>query len=82
LRLLLGAVDIASASGTRRPGFESRQVTRFLGKQQELIRIVCVLKKEICKGIGHKNIFFKTYWGWSLMCTQNCLYTQLFPSNT
>jgi hypothetical protein len=25
-------VDIASASGTRRPGFESRQVLRFLGK--------------------------------------------------
>jgi hypothetical protein len=27
-----GAVDIASASGTRRPGFESRQSIRFLGK--------------------------------------------------
>jgi hypothetical protein len=27
---LLGAVDIASASGTKRPGFESRQDVRFL----------------------------------------------------
>jgi hypothetical protein len=27
-----GAVDIASASRTRRPGFESRQGIRFLGK--------------------------------------------------
>jgi hypothetical protein len=27
-----GAVDIASASGTRRPGFESRQGRMFLGK--------------------------------------------------
>jgi hypothetical protein len=28
-----GAVDNASASGTRRPGFESRQGVRFQGKQ-------------------------------------------------
>jgi hypothetical protein len=27
-----GAVDIAPASGTRRPGFKSRQGIRFLGK--------------------------------------------------
>jgi hypothetical protein len=27
-----GAVDIIVASGTRRPGFESRQRIRFLGK--------------------------------------------------
>jgi hypothetical protein len=46
-----GAVDIASASGKRRPGFESRQGIRFLGKhssavvyKNDLIRIVCVLK--------------------------------------
>jgi hypothetical protein len=48
-------VDIASASGTRRPGFESRQGIRFLGKHTSavvfkmtyVICIVCVLKGEI-----------------------------------
>jgi hypothetical protein len=29
---MLSAMDIASASGTRRPGFESPQDIRFLGK--------------------------------------------------
>jgi hypothetical protein len=48
-----GTVDIASASGTRRPGFESRLGIRFLGEhssavmQNYLICIVCVLKREM-----------------------------------
>jgi hypothetical protein len=47
-----GAVDIASASGTRRPGFESRQGIRFWGNIamllciNDLIGIVCMLKKD------------------------------------
>jgi hypothetical protein len=32
-----GAVDIASASGTRRPGFESPQGIRFLGKHRSAV---------------------------------------------
>jgi hypothetical protein len=32
-----GKVDIASASGTRRPGFESRQGIRFLGKHSSAV---------------------------------------------
>jgi hypothetical protein len=32
-----GAVDIASASGTRRPGFEYRQSKRFLGKHSSAV---------------------------------------------
>jgi hypothetical protein len=32
-----GAVDIAPASGTRRPGFESRQGIRFLGKHSSAV---------------------------------------------
>jgi hypothetical protein len=63
-----GAEDIASASRTRRPGFESRQGMRFLGKHSsavvytylnDLICIVCVLKKRN-KGIVQK-IFLKIY---------------------
>jgi hypothetical protein len=50
-----GTVDIASASRTRRPGFESRHGIRFLGKHSGavvykmtyVICIVCVLKGEI-----------------------------------
>jgi hypothetical protein len=65
-----GAVDIATASGTRRPGFESRQGIRFLGKHSSavvykityIICIVCVLKRRN-KGIGHKNIFKKKITG-------------------
>jgi hypothetical protein len=47
-----GAVNIASASGTRRPGFESHQGIRFLGKhssavvyKNDLTSIACVLKR-------------------------------------
>jgi hypothetical protein len=32
-----GAVDIASASGTRRPGFESHKGVRFLGKHSSVV---------------------------------------------
>jgi hypothetical protein len=32
-----GEVDIASASGTRRPGFESRQGIKFLGKHSSAV---------------------------------------------
>jgi hypothetical protein len=32
-----GAVDIASASGTRRPGFESRHGIRVLGKHSSVV---------------------------------------------
>jgi hypothetical protein len=32
-----GAMDIASASGMRRPGFESRQGIRFLGKHSNAV---------------------------------------------
>jgi hypothetical protein len=32
-----GAMDITSASGTRRPGFESRQDIRFLGKHRNAV---------------------------------------------
>jgi hypothetical protein len=46
-----GAVDIASVSRTRRPGFESRQGIRFLGKRGsavvykiDLMCLVCLLK--------------------------------------
>jgi hypothetical protein len=35
-----GAVDIASASGTRRPGFEPLQGIRFLGKHSSAV--VCL----------------------------------------
>jgi hypothetical protein len=37
-----GAVDIASASGSRRPGFESRQGIRFLGKQSSAVDLICM----------------------------------------
>jgi hypothetical protein len=45
-------VDIASSFGTIRPGFESHQGVRFLGKHNsavvnDSICIVCVLKGEI-----------------------------------
>jgi hypothetical protein len=56
-----GAVDIASASGTRRPGFESRQGIRFLGKHGNAVAYkmtlyaLFVCRKEK-KGTGH--IFF------------------------
>jgi hypothetical protein len=33
----LGALDIASASGMRRPGFESRRGIRFLGKHSSAV---------------------------------------------
>jgi hypothetical protein len=36
-----GAVDIESATGTRRPGFKSHQGIRFLGKNSSAV----VLKK-------------------------------------
>jgi hypothetical protein len=51
-----GAVDIASASGTRRPGFESRQGIRFLGKHSSNMHCLCVEKRD--KDIDHENIFF------------------------
>jgi hypothetical protein len=65
-----GAVDIASASGTRRPEFESREGIRFLGNhssavvyQNDPICVVCVLKRRNNKGTGRKNILLKyTLW--------------------
>jgi hypothetical protein len=58
-----GAVDIASASRTRRPGFESRQGIRFLGKHSYAVvykwlnmHCLCVERK---KGIGHKKFVRK-----------------------
>jgi hypothetical protein len=35
-----GAVDIASASGTRRPVFESRQGIRLLGKHSNDLKLI------------------------------------------
>jgi hypothetical protein len=51
-------MDIASASGMRRPGFESRQGKRFLGKHRSAI--VCVLKGEI-KALATKIYIKKTF---------------------
>jgi hypothetical protein len=48
------AIDIASASGTRRPGFESRQGITFLGKHSSAVlyklldmHCLCFEKREI-----------------------------------
>jgi hypothetical protein len=57
-----GAVDIASASGMRGPGFESRQGIGFLGKHCSAVVFkmtlhmcfVCVLKGEI-KALASKT---------------------------
>jgi hypothetical protein len=63
-----GAVDIASAPGTRRPRFKSRQAKRLLGKHSsavvyryanDLICIVCVLKKRERKALA-KKYFLKS----------------------
>jgi hypothetical protein len=51
-----GAVDIPTASGARRPGFESRQGIRFLGKHSRAVvykmtHCLCVESRN--KGIVH-----------------------------
>jgi hypothetical protein len=57
-----GAEDIASASGTKRPGFESHQSIRLLGKHVSAVvykkptqYALCVERRN--KGTGNKNIF-------------------------
>jgi hypothetical protein len=65
-----GAMDIASDSGTRGPGFESHQGIRFLGKHCSdvvykmpyEVCIVCVLNREI-KTLATKNKFLKMKFG-------------------
>jgi hypothetical protein len=58
-----GAVDIAFASGTRRPVFESRQGIRFLGKHSSAVvynwlnmNCLCVEKREIKALVTLKKI--------------------------
>jgi hypothetical protein len=50
-----GAVVIASASGTRRPEFKSRQGIRLLGKHSSAV--VCKMTYYVhCLCAGHKNV--------------------------
>jgi hypothetical protein len=59
-------VDIASASGTRRPGLESRQGIRFLGKHNSALEykmtyvvcFVCEFKGEIKTKIYFEKICY------------------------